>query len=91
LTSFEKFICERENLVFDSPIYLEPVARYYNRGNVMKFRSFGDSTSSRVQDKLKKICLCKLSRRVVIVNFRVIERSSNGSGSSLINSIMNAS
>jgi len=40
LTSFERFICERENLVFDSLIYLEPVERFKNRSNVMKFRSF---------------------------------------------------
>jgi len=44
----ERFICERENLVFDSLIYLEPVERF-------KFRSFGDS---RVKDKLKTIRLC---------------------------------
>jgi len=52
LTSFERFICQRENLVFDSHTYLEPVERFKNRSNVMKFRSFGDSTSSRVKDKL---------------------------------------
>jgi len=28
LTSFERFICERENLVFDYLIYLEPVKRF---------------------------------------------------------------
>jgi len=58
LTSFERFICERENLVFDSLIYFEPVERFKNRSNVMKFRSFGDSTSSRVKEKLKTIRLC---------------------------------
>jgi len=44
LTSFERFICEREreNLGFDSLIYLEPVERFKNRSNVRKFRSFGD-------------------------------------------------
>jgi len=46
----------RENPVFDSLIYLEPMERFKNRSNVMKFRSFGDSTSSRsVKDKLKTI------------------------------------
>jgi len=34
------------------------VERFKNRSNVMKFRSFGDSTSSRVKDKLKTIRLC---------------------------------
>jgi len=52
LASLE-FICERENLVFDSFIYFESVERFKNRSNVMKFKSFGDSTSSRVKDKLK--------------------------------------
>jgi len=49
---------ERENFVFDSLIYLEPVERFKNRSNVMKFRSFGDSTIGRVKDKLKAIRLC---------------------------------
>jgi len=49
---------ERENLVFDSLIYLESVERFKNRKNEMKFRSFGDSTSRRVDDKLKTIRLC---------------------------------
>jgi len=30
LTSFKRFMCERENLVFDSLIYLEPVERFKN-------------------------------------------------------------
>jgi len=46
----------------------------------MKFRSFGDSTSSGIEDKQKK---------VTIVNFRVNERSSNSAGSILINSSTN--
>jgi len=56
----------RKNLVF--LIYLEPVERFKNRSYVMKFWSFGDSTSSRVKDKLKTIRLCRvgrLSRRVI--------------------------
>jgi len=57
LPSFEICICERENLVFDSLIYLEPVERFKNRRNVIKCMSFGDSTSSRVNDKLKTIRL----------------------------------
>jgi len=57
-TSFERFLCVRENFVFDSLIYLELVERFKNMSNVMKFRSFGDSTISRVKDKLKTIRLC---------------------------------
>jgi len=38
-------------------ILIEPVERFKNRNNVMKFRSFGDSTSSIVKDKLKTIRL----------------------------------
>jgi len=41
---FERFICERENLVFDSLIYLESVKRFEN---VTIFRSFD---GSRVKD-----------------------------------------
>jgi len=37
----------RENLVLDSLIYLEPVERFLDRSNVMAFRSFGDSVSSK--------------------------------------------
>jgi len=48
----------RENLVFDSLIYLELVERLKNRSNVMKFRSFGDKTSSKFKNKLKTIRLC---------------------------------
>jgi len=58
LTSFERFICERENLEFVSLIYLVPVEGFNDRSNVMKFRSFGDSTSIRVKDKFKAIRLC---------------------------------
>jgi len=43
-------ICERENFAFYSLIYLEPVERFKNRSYVMKVRSFGDSTSSRVKE-----------------------------------------
>jgi len=53
-------MCERENFVFDSLIYLESVESFKNKSNVLKFRSFGDSTSSRVKDKLKTICLCSM-------------------------------
>jgi len=45
----------RENPVFDFLSYLEPMERFKNRSNVIKVRRFGDSTSSRVKDKLKTI------------------------------------
>jgi len=51
---------ERENFVFESLIHLEPAVRFKNKSNVVKFRSFGDRTSSRVQDKLKTIHLCSM-------------------------------
>jgi len=47
----------RENLVFISTIYLEPVQRFRNMNNAMKFGSFGDYTSSRVENKVKRIGL----------------------------------
>jgi len=67
-------VCERENFVFDSLIYLEQEKRIKNRSNVLKFSSFGDSTSSRVKDKLKTIRLCSRSAISLAVNlmFRFI-------------------
>jgi len=58
LTSFERIIRERENPLFDSLIYLELVEIFKDISNVMKFKSFGDSMSSSVKDKLKMIRLC---------------------------------
>jgi len=54
---FDRFVCERENLVLDFLIYLQLVKRFLNRSEVMKFRCFCDSSSGRVQDKLKAIRL----------------------------------
>ena len=36
----KSFISERENFVLNSLINFEPVKRFKNRRNVMKFRSF---------------------------------------------------
>ena len=36
----------RENFVLNSLIYFEPVKRFKNRSDMMKFRSFGDGTCS---------------------------------------------
>jgi len=33
------YVREREYFVFDSLIYIEPVERFKNRSNVMKFRN----------------------------------------------------
>jgi len=56
LISFERFICDK--LCYLILSFYEPVERFQNRSNVMKFMSFGDSTSSRVKDKLKAMHLC---------------------------------
>jgi len=62
-------IFEREKFVFDSLIYLEPVDRFKNRSSVMKFRSFGDSTNSRVKDKLKtRVWFVSLIRILITVS-----------------------
>jgi len=42
--------------VIDSLIYLEPVDTFWRRINVMKFWSFDDSTSSKVEDKSRTMC-----------------------------------
>jgi len=52
---WENYMWERENFVFDSLIYLEPVERFKNRSNVMKLMSFGDvqheqQSSGQVED-----------------------------------------
>jgi len=90
LISFERVICQRENRVLNSLIYLELVERFWNRRKVIKFWSCGDSMSSRVEDKFKTICLsCRqiVLKRVTIVHYRVNERSNNSAGSCLINDI----
>ena len=46
LTSLERLVREREKFVLNSLIYFEPVKRFENRSNMMKFRNFGDSTCS---------------------------------------------
>jgi hypothetical protein len=45
---FYKCVCERENFVLNSLINFEPVNKFKNRKNVMKFRIYGDSTSSSI-------------------------------------------
>ena len=45
MTSLERFVCKRENLVLNSLINnFGPVKRFENRSDMMKFRSFGDGT-----------------------------------------------
>jgi len=58
LTSFERFIGEtvREKTLYLILLCILSHWRDFRIG--MKFRSFGDSTSSRDQDKLKTIRLC---------------------------------
>ena len=53
----ERLVCERENFVLNSLIYFEPVKRFENRSDMMKFRSFGDGTCSLIEDELKAISL----------------------------------
>jgi len=48
VNQFERFTQERENLISNCLIYLEPVDRFWNKSNVMTFRNFSDSTSSRL-------------------------------------------
>jgi len=51
LTSFERFICEREReLVYLIFSFILSQCRDSRIGVAMKFRSFGDSMRSRVED-----------------------------------------
>ena len=88
MTSFERFVSERENLILNSLIYCEPMKRFQNRSDMMKFWSSGDGTGSRIEYKLKTVSLSSWKieqKRVAIVNFGVNERSSNSTSSSVIN------
>ena len=80
MNSFERFVSERENLELNSLIYFEPVKRFENRSDMMKFWSTSDGTGSRIENKLKTVSLISWKikqKRVAIVDFRVNERSSN--------------
>jgi len=55
LSSIEKFKGKRENFIFDTFIYFEPVKRFKNRSGMTKFRSSDDSTSKGVLDVLKTV------------------------------------
>ena len=57
MTSFERFVSERENLELNSLIYFEPVKRFENRSDMMKFWSTSDGTGSRIENKLKTVSL----------------------------------
>jgi len=50
LSSIEKFKGKRENFIFNTFIYFEPVKRFKNSSGMTKFRSSDDSTSKEVLD-----------------------------------------
>ena len=58
----KSFICEREDFVLNSLINFEPVKRFKNGRNMIKFSSFGDSTSSSIKNKLQTL---SLSRKIM--------------------------
>jgi len=58
LTSFERFICERENFVLDSLIYLEPVERFKNRSVMTLGVLVTARAAELIKNKLKTIRLC---------------------------------
>jgi len=55
LSGIEKFKGKRENFIFNTFIYFEPVKRFKNKSGMTKFRSSDDSTSKGVLDVLKTI------------------------------------
>ena len=91
MTSFERFASERENLIFNSLIYCEPMKRFRNRSDMMKFWSSGDGTGSRVEKKLKTIDLSsrKIEKRVAIIKFGMNERCGDSRSCSAIHCIAN--
>ena len=48
---------EKKNFILNSFIYIEPMKRFKYRSDLVKLGSFSDGTSSRIKNKLKKICL----------------------------------
>ena len=62
--------------------------RLESRRYVMKFRSFGDSTSSSIENELKVVCLRRWKVQDKRVNLRINKRSSNGASSEAINSLL---
>ena len=45
MSSIKKLKGKRENFIFNTFIYFEPVKRFKNRSGMTKFRSSDDSTS----------------------------------------------
>ena len=46
----ETFVCERENLIFDTFIDFQPVERFESRSDMRELGSFNNCTSERVLD-----------------------------------------
>jgi hypothetical protein len=59
MTSFERFVSERENFVLNFLIYCKPkpVKRFENRSDMMKFWSMSDGTGSRIENMLETVNL----------------------------------
>ena len=95
MTSFERFVSEKENRVLNSLIYCKPGKIFEKRSDMMKFWSSSDGTGSRIKNKLKTANLSSWKieqKRVAVVNFRVNERSDNTHNkSSMINHVSYAS
>jgi len=53
LSSGERLVCDRENLIFDAFVDFKPVERFENRSGVRELGSFDNCTSKRVLDVLK--------------------------------------
>ncbi len=72
MTSFERFVSEKENRVLNFLIYSEPVKRFENRSNMMKLWISSDGMGSRIEIKLKTANLSSWKieqKRVAVVNF----------------------
>jgi hypothetical protein len=76
----------RENLVWNSLTYCEPMKTLQNGSDMMKFWILGDGTGSRIEKKLNTIDLSigKIEQERVLINFAVIERSGNRRSRSVI-------
>ena len=50
-------MCERNNFILNSFIYIEPMKIFKHRSGMVELESFSESTSSRIKNKLKTVCL----------------------------------
>jgi len=57
LSGIEKFEGVRENIIFNTFVYFNPVNRLENRSGVSEFKSFNNGASKGILDALETMCV----------------------------------